>query len=117
MTVLYRHGGMVLVRLGAGPAARQPFKACLDVFRAPDLAACVLRVPVKQGAAIDIDTGPDQAKLGSAWISATVGRVDVPSEPHAVRRQIGWACHPVFAVFRELDNLAIAAWPLTQFEG
>jgi hypothetical protein len=40
LTVLYRQGGVVVVRLGQGDAKRKPFATCGELYRAGDLGAC-----------------------------------------------------------------------------
>ncbi len=111
MTVLYRQGGGVIVRLGQGEASRKPFAACGDLYRATDLAACVLHVPLKAETG-DIASGPAQVHYGPSWISAAKGRVDVARSPHAglkltsaLRECLGDE-EPVLALLE--DRLALA---------
>lgn len=111
MTALYRQGGVVVVRLGQGAAVRKPFAACGDLYRAGDLAACTLRVPIKPEA-ITIASGPAQLQYGPGWISATKGRVDVARSPPSGMRLTSWLREclgdelPVLALLE--DRLALA---------
>ncbi|MBL8955473.1 MAG: tetratricopeptide repeat protein [Myxococcaceae bacterium] len=82
LTVLYRQGGGVIVRLGQGEPPKKPFAACAELYRAPDLAACTLRVPLKPESG-GITSGPPQIQWGAGWLSAAKGRVDVARAPHA----------------------------------
>jgi hypothetical protein len=82
MTVLYRQGGGVVVRIGQGDAARRPFETCADLYATADLGACTVRVPIKEDAE-EILSAPDQTKVGNAWLAAGRGRVDVPRSPQA----------------------------------
>lgn len=82
LTVLYRQGGVVVVRAGQGEPQRRPFATCGELYRSAELGACTLRVPIKADAAA-ITSGPDQTKLGTTWLAAGPGRVDVARSPPA----------------------------------
>jgi hypothetical protein len=110
MSVLYRRGGVVLVRLSQSDAPKKPFASCVELKR-ESLKACTLRVPVRVDTE-EIASGPDQAKLGSGWIAASAGRIDWPKAPNsglrlttALRECIG-DDDPVLAPMD--DRLAIA---------